>query len=119
MLIAVKEKLPNCSPTRILVDFGKAVMNAFQNSLADATLSGCYFQLCQAFVRKINGIGLKPVYEQNPGSALSLRMIPALAFLPLEEVEPAFDMVVEEITGEVELLSLEEDVLEKIDLLAF
>ena len=46
-------------------------------------------------------------------------MIPALAFLPLEEVEPAFDLVVEEITGEVELLSLEEAVLEKIDLLAF
>ena len=40
-------------------------------------------------------------------------MVPALAFLPLEEVEPAFDLVVEEITGEVELLSLEEDVLEK------
>ena len=45
-------------------------------------------------------------------------MIPALAFLPLEEVEPAFDLLVEEITGEVELLSLEEDVLEKINLLA-
>ena len=41
-------------------------------------------------------------------------MIPALAFLPLEEVEPAFDLVVEEITGEIELLSLDEDVLEKL-----
>jgi len=118
LLIAVKEKIPNSSPTRILVDFEKAVMNAFQKIFTDATLSGCYFHLCQSFVRKINEVGLKPVYEQNPGLALSLRMIPALAFLPLEEVEPAFDLVVEEITGEVELLSLEEDVLEKIDLLA-
>ena len=118
LLIAVKEKIPNSRPTRILVDFEKAVMNAFQKSFTDATLSGCYFHLCQSFVRKINEVGLKSVYEQNPGLALSLRMVPALAFLPLEEVEPAFDLVVEKITGEVELLSLEEDVLEKIDLLA-
>ena len=45
-------------------------------------------------------------------------MIPVLAFLPFEEIEPALDLVVEEITGEVELLSLEEDVLKRIDLLA-
>ena len=118
LLIAVSEKIPNSRPTRSLVDFEKAVMNAFQKILTDATLSGCYFHLCQSFVRKINEVRLKSVYEQNPGLALSLRRIPALAFLPLEEVEPAFDLVVEEITGEVELLSLEEDVLEKIDLLA-
>ena len=45
-------------------------------------------------------------------------MIPALAFLPREEIEPAFDLVVEKITGEVEVLSLEEDMLQKIDSLA-
>ena len=45
-------------------------------------------------------------------------MTAALAFVPLEEVEPAFDLVVKEITGEFELLSLEEDVVEKNDLLA-
>ena len=95
-----------------------AVGNALQKIFTDATLSGCYFHLCQSFVRKINEVGLKPVYEQNPSLALYLRMIPALAFLPLEEIEPVFDLVVEEITGEAELLSLEEDVLEKIDLLA-
>ena len=100
------------------MDFEKAVLNAFQKNFTDATLSGCYFHLCQSFVRKIKEVGLKSVYEQNPGLALSLRRIAALAFLPLEEAEPAFDLVVEEITGEVELLSLEEDVLEKIDLLA-
>ena len=112
LLIAVKEKIPNSRPTRILVVFEKAVMNAFQKIFTDATLSGCSFHLCQSFVRKINEVGLKSVYEQNPGLALSLRMIPDLAFLPLEEVEPTFDLVVEE------LLSFEEDVLEKIDLLA-
>ena len=90
----------------------------FKKSFTDATLSGCYFHLCQSFVRKINEVGLKPVYEQNPGLALFLRMIPTLDFLPLGEVEPVFDLVEEEITGEVEILSLEEDVLEKIDLLA-
>ena len=45
-------------------------------------------------------------------------MIPALAFLPLEEDEPAFDMVFEEVTCEVDFLSLQDDVPKKIDLLA-
>ena len=36
LLIAVKEKIPNSRPTRILVDFEKAVMNAFQKSFTDA-----------------------------------------------------------------------------------
>ena len=33
LLVAVKEKIPNSRPTRILVDFEKAVMNAFQKIL--------------------------------------------------------------------------------------
>ena len=45
-------KVPNSSPTRILVDSEKAVMNAFQRTLTDSTLSGCYFYVCQSFVRK-------------------------------------------------------------------
>ena len=101
------------------MDFEKAVMTAFLKKIfTDATLSGCYFHLCQSFVRKSNEVGLKPLYEQNPGLTLSLRMITALALLSLEEVKQAFDLVVGKITGEVELLSLEEDVLGKIDLLA-
>ena len=77
-------------------------MNAFQKTFAETTQSGCYFHLCKLFVRKINEIELKPVYEQNPGLALSLRMMRGLAFLPLEDNEPAFDLVVEKITSEVE-----------------
>ena len=93
-------------------------MKAFQNIAMDATLSECYFHLCQSFVQEINEAGLKPVYEQNPGLALSLRMIPALSFLQLEEIGPPFDLVAEEITAGVELLPFEEHLLEKIDLLA-
>ena len=50
LLIGVKEKIPNSSPTKILMDFKKAVMNAFEKNFTDATLSGCYFHLCQSFV---------------------------------------------------------------------
>ena len=64
-------KIPNSSPTRFLVNFEKAVINAFQKTCTDATLSWCYFHLCQAFVRKINEAGLQPVYEQNHGLAIS------------------------------------------------
>ena len=63
---------------------------------------------------KIYGVILKPIDKQNPRLTLSFRMTPALAFLSHEEIEQALKLVVEEITGEVELLSLEKDMLQKL-----
>ena len=94
-------------------------MNAFQKPFTDANQSGCYFHVCQSFVRKINKVGLKPVYTQSARLAVSLRRIPALAFFGFEKIEAASDLVVEEIIGKVECLSMDENVKEVIDLPAF
>ena len=58
-------------------------------------------------------MGLKSIYEQHAELALRLRMIPALSFLPTNEVEEGFDLAVEEVIAEVEKLSLSDDLTEK------
>ena len=118
MLDAIKTLIPRAEPTRIMLDFEKAAMNAFQKHYPTSSLSGCFFHLCQSFMRKINDVGLKSVYEGNAELALSLRMIPALSFLPTNEVEEGFDLVVEEVIAEVEKMSLSDELTDKIDAVA-
>ena len=117
MLAATKDLIPRAQLTRILLDFEKAAMNAFQKQFPASNLSGCFFHLCQSFMRKINSVGLKSIYEQHAELALSLRMIPALSFLPTNEVEEGFDLAVEEVIAEVEKLSLSDDLTKKLMLL--
>ena len=87
----------NTEPHRILLDFEPAALNAFASHHTGALLKGCYFHLCQAFNRKINEVGLKRLYETNHDLNWSLRLIPALSFVPVEMVKAAFDLVIEEI----------------------
>ena len=46
-------------------------MNAFQTTFTEASLPGCYFQICQLLVRKNNEVRINNVYEHNPRLALS------------------------------------------------
>ena len=71
-------------------------------------------------MRKINFnfADLKSFYEQHAELALSLRMIPALSFLPTNEVEEGFELALEEVIPKVEKLSLMDDLTEKIDAVA-
>ena len=89
--------VPNAAPERILVDFEKAAMNAFALCFPTASISGCYFHLCQSFQRKITTSGLKSEYDRNYNLALALKQIPAIAFVPVQDVEAAFEKVTENI----------------------
>ena len=64
-------------------------MSAFSGAYPDATVTGCYFHLCQNVTRKVNEIRLKTEYETND----EIRCLPALAFVPLDDVEEAFELL--------------------------
>jgi MULE transposase domain len=85
--------VPSASPGRILLDFERAAMNAFDISYPDAVISGCYFHICQSVLRKTNEVGLKAVYENDIAVCLYIRCLPALAFVPETDVLEAFDIL--------------------------
>ena len=57
-------------------------------------------------------------YENNAKLALTLKLIPALSFVPLSNVESAFTLVIEEIYQTANQFDIPIDILGKIDELA-
>jgi hypothetical protein len=56
---------------------------------------GCFFHLTQCIMRKIQALGFKARYKQDAEFALNLRLLAAIAFVPVDLVEMAFEVVVQ------------------------
>jgi len=85
--------VPLASPRTVLFDFEKAAMNAFGTAYPNATITGCDFHLCQSVIRKVNEDGLKTEYENDDAVRGFVRCLPALAFVPLPDVQEAFELL--------------------------
>ena len=73
----------------ILIDFEKAVMNAFSNSLPGWEVSNCFFHLCQAVQKNIQK-KFKKIYFADKLFARASRLVVFLAFVPVTDVEVVF-----------------------------
>ena len=78
-------------PNTILCDFELAAINSASATFPNADLSGCFFHLCSNIWKKIQSLGLQVQYNNDQEFALHLRMIPALAFIPPNDVVDAFE----------------------------
>ncbi|CAG0893219.1 unnamed protein product [Darwinula stevensoni] len=97
--VRVMEKLnelrPNLNPATVLSDFEKASINTTKKVFPEVTQSGCLFLLCQSLYRKVQGEGLQAAYGTDPQLSIHLQMLPALAFVPSDEVADAFQDLAE------------------------
>lgn len=96
--------IPAAAPRKILIDFERAAMNIFSDAYPDATISGCYFHLCQSIIRKVNEVGLKNTYENDDSVRQFIRCLPALAFVPSGDVGEAFDILTNSMPEDVDHL---------------
>ena len=85
------------SPTSVLMDFEKASLNAFEAVHPDSSLTGCFFHLSKNVWKKVQGAGLQQRYQDDDDFSLHVRMIMALAFVPLVDLYMAFDDLLTEI----------------------
>ena len=72
-------------PKKVSVDFESAVISAITNVLGAET-SGCFYHLCQSTWRKIQELGLVPLYSEDEQFRTFCGMIDGLALLPLDKV---------------------------------
>jgi len=107
--------IPNANPERIMIDFEKAAVKTFSTKFPAAQITGCYFHLCQSLLRKINRVGLKQAYTTTPEFALALKMVPATTFLPVEQVEDGFNLVMEEVDNILLRLKSNDEVSEEVE----
>ncbi len=68
-------------------------MNAFSRLFPHATVKCCYFHFSNAIFRRIQQGGLQSDYQENHELQLRLKMIAAVAFVPIQDVSQAFDQL--------------------------
>ena len=56
-------------------------------------MHGCFYHLCSSMWKRIQQSGLQERYINDSEFALHLRMIRALVFLPLNDVQNSFDQL--------------------------
>ena len=80
-------------PKIVTTDFELAAINAFKMTFPQSVINGCHFHLGQSVQRKVNELGLKTSYQTNPELALHVRMLYALAYVPIDAVSEALEVI--------------------------
>ena len=91
LLDVLLNKSPDLNPSSIMVDFEQGAINAFKARFPDADMRECFFHLCQNVYKHVQSNGLQERYGQDADFALAVRMIPALAFVPVGDVPDYYE----------------------------
>ena len=92
------------SPATVMIDYERACINAVQQVYPQTTLVGCLFHLCQSVYRHVQSEGLQERYLENEEFRANIRMIPALAFVPIGDIIPAFEVLSENCGNDEEVI---------------
>ncbi|XP_068222846.1 uncharacterized protein [Palaemon carinicauda] len=94
---------PNVDPIDLMADFEVVIRKSFNSSFHNSPIVACLFYLGQYIFRKIVDLGLKEKYNKHSEFCLKVRCFSALAFLPIEDVEEAYEELIDddEIPSEV------------------
>ncbi|XP_018497352.1 uncharacterized protein LOC108865132 [Galendromus occidentalis] len=87
LLNVIREEVPALNVRVAIADFEIAFIKAFTDVFPAIQLRGCYFHFCQAIWRKIQKFPIvRKAYVENSDFALNVKMLIALAFVPLQSV---------------------------------
>ena len=87
----LKLLIPTFESESFLSGFEMALLNSIKQLLPSIETKGCLFHLNQNCYRKISELGFWKKYNTNSDFQVSIKSFPALAFLPVEQVVPAFE----------------------------
>jgi len=87
----IKMIWPLFNPTLISLDVEMAVMNSVRQAFPRAEVHGCLFHLTKSMRRQLSENGLLQRSNAEPRFALHARMIVELAFVPIDNLDDAFD----------------------------
>ena len=79
------------------MDFEKASLNAFEGLHPNCSLTGYFFHLSKNIWKKVQSAGIQQRYQDDDDFSLHVRMIMSLAFVPLADLDTAFDDLFTEI----------------------
>ncbi|XP_003738220.1 uncharacterized protein LOC100898192 [Galendromus occidentalis] len=110
MFTMIRSLDESIEPETISCDYELAAINSIREVFPNANIAGCYFHLMQNLKKHVNTSGLTTKYRNDPEFASYAKMIGALAYVPPQDVEKAFELLSEESPAELEpLLNYFED----------
>ena len=98
---AMQTIVPGLQPNTVTIDFEIAAINAVNESFPGVVINGCFYHLAQNVYRKVQSAGLQERYRIDEDFAVSIRMIPALAFVPPQNVVESFETLQENASNEI------------------
>ena len=102
----VREYVSGRSPKTVTIDFEMAAINALKLIFPDTKINGCFFHLKQSLFRKIQALGHQKEYSKSLEFANKCKMIAALAFVPVGEVEKTFQSLKQELSEDARFTEL-------------
>ena len=90
------------NPVHFSVDFEQAAINAIRVSFPLTKINGCFFHFSQNVYRKIQSQGLQHQYMADYTFSQNVKMLVALAFMPLGDVINAFETLVAEMPEQLD-----------------
>lgn len=91
MFNAVRELWPNLNPSSISIDFEQASIGAVRENFPNCAIHGCLFHLTKNMKHKLASEGLLRRYNTDPEFASNARMIVALSFVPITDLDIAVE----------------------------
>ncbi|XP_035663387.1 uncharacterized protein LOC118407075 [Branchiostoma floridae] len=88
----VRDMLPRQPKVEnFVMDFEDGMWGAVRSVFPTCTRKGCGFHLTQAIYKKIQRLGLQPVYYEKGGAYEFMRKLMVLHFLPAQRIRGAFE----------------------------
>ncbi|KRZ52395.1 Ragulator complex protein LAMTOR3 [Trichinella nativa] len=91
-------------PAKFVCDFETALIPAIQGNFPNTRVQGCFFHFCQAVLRQVGRLGLRTDYMNNQEVRKKVKMLMALAFLPVHLVPAGFEIINVGTSGQLEAL---------------
>ncbi|KRX34536.1 hypothetical protein T05_16509, partial [Trichinella murrelli] len=91
-------------PAKFVCDFETALIPAIQGNFPNTQVQGCFFHFCQAVVQQVGRLGLRNDYINNQEIRKKVKMLMALAFLPVHLVPAGFEIINVWTSGQLEAL---------------
>lgn len=85
---------PLLQPKRVMIDFEMAAIQSIKKSFPESEINCCHFHLTKNIWKKIQEVGLQTPYGNDVEFAVHLRMLAALAFVPVHKVVEGYEAIV-------------------------
>lgn len=97
LFLAIFNILPNSRPVQSIMNFEIVVHSAFTMVFHSAAVSGCLFHFGQSSWQKVCQIDKKEQYNNNPSFAPKMKCFSGLAFIQLDDVVDALELLSDEV----------------------